>query len=218
MEQTAPVAPAPAAPARPGRRRMLFGILIVFMLVAAIGGGWYLYQSSKYVTTEKADIEAPLIKLGPQAGGILMNVSVKQGDVLRTGQTVARIGDEIIHAQVDGLAIIVENNVGEAYAPGQAVVTMIEPKELHVMARIQEDKGLKDVYVGQKAFFTVDAYGSEQFEGTVESISATKREGDVVFNISDKRQEQEFDVKIAYDHKMYRDFQNGMSARVWIVK
>jgi hypothetical protein len=89
---------------------------------------------------------------------------------------------------------------------------------MRVVARIQEDKGLRDIHAFQKVFFTVDAYGSERFEGFVEKVSETSREGDVVFNISDKREAKEFEVKIRYDLNRYPMFENGMSAKVWIVK
>jgi multidrug resistance efflux pump len=94
---------------------------------------------------------------------------------------------------------------------------MINPDELRVIGRIEEDKGLKDIFVGQRAFFTVDAFGGEEFSGEVESVSPTPHEGDVVFNISDKREEKEFDIKIRYDDS-HPEFLDGMSAKVWIYK
>jgi multidrug resistance efflux pump len=124
----------------------------------------------------------------------------------------------MIMTQVPGVAVIVQKDVGTIYPAGSPVVTMIQPKELRIIARIQEDKGLQYVHVGQDAQFTVDAFGGETFKGTVESVSETSREGDVVFNISDQRQEQEYNVKIQYDTEAYPELQNGMSAKVWIVK
>src|SRR6185369_571507 len=97
------------------------------------------------------------------------------------------------------------------------VVTMIEPKELRVVARVSEDKGLKDIYEGQKVLFTVDAFGARQYEGTVENVSDTSHEGDVVFDMSDKREEKEFEVKVRFDGNAYPELQHGMSAKVWIV-
>jgi multidrug resistance efflux pump len=199
------------------RRQITAGLLIATVL-AAIGGIWYVLEQQKYVFTEKAEVSAPLIQLGAPVPGILMRVSVEEGDTLQASQVVARVGDEVIRTQVAGIAVAVQKNIGAAFAAGQAVVTMIQPEELHVIARIGEDKGLKNVHVGQDVIFTVDAFGSKKFQGTVEAVSQTKRQGDVVFNISDKREEKEFDVKIGYDHELNPGLQNGMSARVWIVK
>lgn len=211
-------APAPASPAkRFNRETLLFGLALLTVMAAA-AGGWYLLEQSRYVYTDKAEVQAPLIQLAPSAPGQLKHVSISEGDSVEASQAVARVGDEILHTEVAGLVVTVQKDIGAVYTPAKPVVTMIDPHELRVVAQIEEDKGLRDIEEGQDAIFTVDAYGSRQFHGTVESVSATKRQGDVVFNISDKRESKQFDVKIAYDHTAYPELRNGMSARVWIVK
>lgn len=210
-----PDAPA-AAPKK--NSHMLLGIVAVITIAGLAAAALFIAHERRYVYTDKAEIEAPLISLGPKEPGILKHVYVDVGDVVRASQTVAWVGDESINAQVDGLIVEAQGDLGAHYQPGQGVVTMIQPKELRVVARIDEDKGLKDIFVGQNALFTLDAYGSREFTGTVESVSPTKRSGDVVFNISDKRETKQFDVKITYDEPDNAWFHNGMSARVWIVK
>ncbi|MDD4628360.1 MAG: HlyD family efflux transporter periplasmic adaptor subunit [Candidatus Peribacteraceae bacterium] len=202
----------------PERRRTIILWSSIIGIICIVGGLLYWNEERKYVYTDHAEISAPVIQLAPQAGGELKRVTVQQGETVDAFQAVARVGDEIIATHVAGVITDVQRDIGTTYRTGQKVVTMIEPQELHVVARIEEDKGLKDVRVGQEVLFTVDAFGSEEFNGIVKSISPTKREGDVVFNISDKREMQEFEVKISYDHGKYSRFQNGMSARVWIVK
>lgn len=210
--------PSAAEPAKPSRKRVIILSLIITSVVAVIGAGAYVIHEGRYVYTDKAEIEAPLIALGPQSSGVLKRVYVNIGDQVKASQTLAWVGDETINAQVDGLVVDVKGDLGAPYQPGEAVVTMIQPEELRVVARVDEDKGLKDIYPGQTALFTVDAFGSTQFTGTVESVSPTKRANDVVFNISDKREVKQFDVKISYDAEEGARFQNGMSARVWIIK
>ena len=209
--------PQPAKGSGSVRKNIVIG-LIVLALASGIGGTLYWLHEQKYVYTDKAQISAPLIPLGPQGAGILRNVMVHEGDSLNAGQVVASIGDETIQTRVPGIALTVNRDIGAAYKPGQPAVVMFEPKELRLVARIQEDKGLRDVYVGQQAVFTLDAFGSRQFPGTVETIRQSSRSGDVVFNISDQREEQEYEVKIAYDVTEHPEFLNGMSARVWLVK
>lgn len=220
-----PDIPPPAVSSPPGpspRRTLPRGPILLGLLflgcAAAVGGGTYWVSQQRYVFTDKADVEAPLIKLAPHAPGELKKVYVDQGDAIPAYRAVARVGDEMLLSQVAGTAVIVKKDIGTLYQPGQAVVTMIDPRELRVIARIDEDKGLANVRVGQQVSFTVDAFGSRAYEGEVEAVSQTNREGDVVFNISDKRQEKEFDVKIRYDLTAYPELQNGMSARVWIEK
>jgi len=74
------------------------------------------------------------------------------------------------------------------------------------------------VSVGQRATFTVDAFGGRVFNGIVDEVSPTSRAGDVVFSISDKRQEQEFNIKVRYDATAYPELKNGMSAKLTIYK
>jgi hypothetical protein len=95
---------------------------------------------------------------------------------------------------------------------------MFDPNELRVIGQIDEDKGLSDVKVGQDVEFTVDAYGSKKYTGIVDEISPVSREGDVVFNISDKREVKQFDVKVRFDISKYPELKNGMSAKMWIKK
>jgi multidrug resistance efflux pump len=200
-------------------RKILIKILAAFLVLSSIGGFWYWYQAQKYVYTDKASLSAPVINLAShRMSGILKNVMVRDGDIVMRHQPVARVGDEIVITETDGTILKANRDIGTAYQLGQTVVTMIDPREMRVVARVEEDKGLNDVYPGQQVRFTVDAYGSEKFEGIVESVSQTSREGDVVFNISDKREEKEFEVKIAYDLNQNPPFQNGMSAKVWIIK
>jgi multidrug resistance efflux pump len=209
-----------ASPASSGSsvQRYLFIALAVLGVLKVVGGGWYLAESGRYVYSDKAAVEAPVIQLAPSAPGTLMSVLVHDGDSVRASQSVARVGGEMLSARVAGRVLVAKRDIGAAYLPGQPVVTMIQPSQLRIVARIEENKGLKDVRPGQEAIFTVDAFGSQQFEGTVESVAATNVEGDVVFNISDKREAKEFEVKIAYDQDAAPRFENGMSARVWIVK
>ena len=202
----------------PARRKAYIAWSSVFGVVCVVAGLLYWNNQRKYVFSEHAEVAAPLIQLAPQVGGELKHVSVRQGESVSAFQTVARVGDEIIATHVAGIVTDVQRDIGAVYRSGQAVVTMIDPQELHVVAHIEEDKGINEVHEGQRVIFTVDAFGSEKFEGTVESLSRTKKAGDVVFNISDKREVQEFDVRIRYDYTQNQQFRNGMSARVWIVK
>jgi multidrug resistance efflux pump len=88
---------------------------------------------------------------------------------------------------------------------------MIDPHELRVVARIDEDKGLSDIHIGEHVVFTVDTFGGKEYEGVVDEISPTAHSGDIVFSISDKRATQQFDVKIRFNTDTYSELTNGMS-------
>ena len=190
----------------------------VFAIGAVIAGFALLQVNNSRVYIEKSEVVAPTIDLAAQNSGVLQQVFVQEGDSVVANESVARVGDELIKTQTAGIIIAVKKDIGKLFNKGESVVTMIQPSELRVVGRLAEDKGLSDVRVGQRAIFTVDAFGSKQYEGIVDEISPTSRAGDVVFSISDKRETKEFNVKVRYDTAAYPELKNGMSAQIWVYK
>jgi multidrug resistance efflux pump len=191
----------------------LTGIVIVGVIL----GGFLVWKSlSSHVSIEDSQITAPTIAIGPEAEGILAEVYVKAGDTVTADEPVARVGDEILSAKVAGLVIDVQNTPGQVFEPGQAVVSMIDPTQLRVDGTLEEDKGLSDIAVGQPVTFTVDAFGNQTFDGVIDSISPTAEDSGVVFDISDERAVQKFDIKARYDIAAHPEFKNGMSAKMTV--
>ncbi len=189
----------------------------VIVLVLIIAGGWLYWQSSQTrVGIDTSQIIAPTINLSPTTTGILQNIYVNEGDQVPANTVVALVGTELIKTTVAGVITSVQNNVGTVYSPGQTVVTMIDPTQLRVIGTIDENKGLDRIAVGQEASFTVDAFGSQKFQGVVDEISPMANQSSVVFNISDERVTQQFNVKVRYDVNQYPQLKNGMSAKLTI--
>ena len=161
---------------------------------------------------------APQIDLAPTVAGVLQDVYVHEGDEVTANAAVALVGKQLVKAKVSGLIITVHNDIGKIFNPGEAVVSMIQPDELRVVGQIDEDKGLSNIRVGERAVFTVDAFGSKEYQGVVDEVSPTSRSSDVVFNISDQRQINQFNVKVRFDIGAYPELKNGMSARIWVYK
>jgi multidrug resistance efflux pump len=192
--------------------------VFVLVLLAVVGGLLYWHDMSGKVYIEKAQISAPEIALSPSAPGVIDKFYVQEGDEVSQGQKLAMVGNEIITAKTSGIITWIQNTPGQTVSPQQPVVKMIDPREFRVVGRIEEDKGLADIKVGQKVAFTVDAFPGKQYEGSVDSIGASARESDIVFSISDKRQEREFDVSAVFDVRAYSELKNGMSAKMWVYK
>lgn len=190
----------------------------VFAIGAAIAAFAFMGVNNSRVYIEKSEVVAPAIDLAAQNSGVLQQLFVQEGDSVVANESVARVGDELIKSQAAGTIIAVKNDIGKLFNKSEPVVTMIQPSELRVVGRLAEDKGLSDVRVGQRAIFTVDAFGSKQYEGIVDEISPTSRSGDVVFSISDKREVKEFNIKVRYDIAAYPELKSGMSAKIWVYK
>ena len=200
------------------KRTSLLIILGAAAIVGLFAAVFFMRMLGSEVSVTKAQITAPTIDLAPQNAGTLQETYVQEGDVVAANAPVARVGNEILKATQGGLVIAVKHDIGKLFNRGEAVVTMIDPNALRVVARVEEDKGLKDLRIGQIATFTVDAFGAKKFVGTVDEISPTSRQSGIVFNISDKREIQEFEVKIRFDVEAYPELKNGMSAKVTIYK
>ena len=192
----------------------LGGSLLVVILMVAI---FYLVVTCKQIYTDKAEIAAPNVVISSQ-GGSLQKMLVKEGEIVEANTPIAQVADQILKTTERGIVIDAKNNVGKILNPGEPVVTLVNPLELKVVAHVDEDKGLSEIKTGQLVSFTVDAFGSKKYVGTVDEISSTSRQSGVVFNISDQREIKQFDVKIRFDVKKYPELKNGMSAKVTIFK
>jgi len=198
------------------QRVLMLAVALVVVVGGAIAGVAYVAVSNKVVSIDKADISAPTINLAPTISGVLQNMYVTEGETIPPNTVVAQVGDELLKSTAGGLVISAEQNIGENVAAGTPIVETIDPAQLRVVGQIDENKGLSSIAVGDTAKFTVDAFGSQSFTGVVSEVSPTSHASGVVFNISDQRQTQTFDVKVSYDVATYPQFKNGMSARIWI--
>jgi multidrug resistance efflux pump len=198
------------------RRTWIITGIIVAIIAAAVGGGIYFWVSSQRLYVDQATIQAPEIDLSPSSPGVLQDVYVNEGDEVPANFTVAQVGDELIQTQVAGIIISVPDQVGAQVNAGTPIVTMIDPTQLRVVGQVQENEGLNRIQVGDSVTFTVDAFGGQTFSGIVDEVSPTSQQSQVVFNISDQREEQDFDVKARFDTTEYPQLKNGMSARMWI--
>lgn len=187
-----------------------FGILAVGAVAA------YLLIAHNRVAIDTASIQAPLIGLTSSVPGRLTAVYVQPADHVAANQPVALVGTQVITSKVAGLIVAVDDAVGSQVNAGTNVVTMIDPAQLRVVGRIDENKGLAQVRVGDPVTFTVDAFGGRSFTGVVDEIAPTSNQSGIVFNISSQRETQQFDIKARFDTSAYPELKNGMSARLWV--
>jgi multidrug resistance efflux pump len=200
-------------------RSRRFQVLVVVIAVAAAAGGIiYLQNAQSMVYIEKSGISAPVISLAPASPGFLDRIYVSEGSRVLKGGIIAQVSGQPIRAPSDGIILSVQNTPGGMISSQNPVATMLDPRELRVVGHIDEDKGLSDIKVGQNVTFTVDAFGQKVYRGTVESVSPTSRQQDIVFSISDQRAVSQFDVKVKFDTDAYPELKNGMSARMWVQK
>jgi multidrug resistance efflux pump len=196
---------------------ILRNVGIVVIALALAGGFLYWQKSSTKVSIDNSTISAPQISLSPDTAGELKNVYVNEGDEVPANTVVAQVGNELLKTQVAGIITSVNSQIGTTFNPGTAVVTMVDPTQLRVVGQLDENKGLDRIQVGQAATFTIDAFGGKTYQGVVDEVSSTAQSGGVLFNISNERQTQIFDVKVRYDASEYPELKNGMSAKITVI-
>ena len=196
----------------------VIGALLVIIAAAAFFGLRYWQDAQSKIYIDAAEISAPVIMVSPETPGILKELYVKEGDHVAVGQKLFNVGDHITSARAPGIITAVQNTPGQWAGNQSAVVQMYDPGSLRVVGHIQEDQGLSEIKVGQQVMFMVDAFGSQQFAGTIESIGSMANQSSAVFSISDRRQEKQYDVKATFDVGASPQIVNGMSARMWIYK
>jgi len=185
------------------------------IMISLVASGVLFYKSiSSYISVEDSTISAPVISIAPETSGILDEVYVKEGDNVTVGQSLARVGSEILTSKINGVIIYTSNTPGQFFTYAQPVIKMIDPNELRVIGTIKEDAGLTKIAVGNTVTFTVDSFPSKEYTGIVQEIGQTSKDSSVVFSISDKRAVKEFTIKIKYDVSQYKEFKNGMSAKI----
>ncbi len=189
-------------------------IVIVVLLVVFI----YWRILNNQIKIDNSSIDAPIINLSSSTSGVLQEVYVNVGQEILPNTQVARVGNETIFSKVGGIIVSVNSQEGQFFSPGTPVVSMINTDAERIVGKIDENKGLSDIKVGQTATFNIDAFGSKTFQGVVDEVSPISNQSGIVFNISDKREVKQFDVKIRFDVKAHPLFKEGMSAKITIYK
>jgi multidrug resistance efflux pump len=197
---------------------MILDIIILVVFIGIVGGVIYWNNLNSRVYIEQGTIDTPIISLTSPSPGILEKVNVNVGDYVSKSTVVAVVNGKEIHPATTGIVTAVQNTPGSVVSSQTSIVSMIDPKEMRLLGIIEEDKGLKDIKVGQRVIFTMDAFPGKKYEGFVDSIAPTSRQSDIVFSISNARQEQNFNIKIKFDRDLYPEIKNGMSAKIWVYK
>jgi len=200
------------------RKRLIIVGSVAFIIIAAGVTGAYFILISNRVAIDSASITAPLINLAPASPGLLDAVYIQEGDFVKPNTPLFLVGSEVVTSKVAGLIVKVNDTVGAHINAGTPVVSMIDLSQLRVVGKIDENKGLSQIAVGDPVIFTVDAFGSKTFKGIVDEVAPSSNQSDIVFSVSDKRQEQTFAVNARFDTSAYPELKNGMSARMWVYK
>lgn len=162
------------------KKKVIMSSILIIMIVTMIGiVGYYWYNSTHFVSTEDAKLNADLLKVTPQVSGKLLEFSVEEGDKVNKGQIIGRqdmvgqasdtLENAIIRSPIDGIIIKKQASEGEMCTAGQTLAYVINQDDIYVTANIEETK-LTKLRSGEKVDITIDKYKSKKFTGKIASI------------------------------------------------
>ena len=81
------------------KRNLTIGLLVVFVVIGIVAGGGYWYYTTRYVGTDDARVSGTIVTVSSKVTGKVAQLMVAEGDMVKAGQTVARIDPQDILAQ-----------------------------------------------------------------------------------------------------------------------
>jgi multidrug resistance efflux pump len=161
-------------------RRMILVPLLMFLALIAIGGGiaYVIYENYMYYGTDDAQITSAIVNVSAPAAGLLTTLSVKQGDSVTSGQTVATVttagangtaNTVDVTSPMNGTILLTSAVPGQAVAPGLPILEVTDLGAETVTAYVDEG-AIRNVSVGQDVDIHIDAYSDTSFTGKVQRI------------------------------------------------
>src|SRR5712692_723593 len=137
-------------------RRMILVPILIFLALAAIGGGitYWVYDSYTFYHTDDAQISAKIVNVSVPMAGTLSTLSVKQGDTVTQGQTLATLTGAPgvsatgtptsptsidITSPISGTILQVPAVQGQIVSPGLQIVTETDLNTINVTAYVDEN-------------------------------------------------------------------------------
>ena len=164
---------------RSAGRGILIQVVVFVVLLGAVALGLtFWYQGQNFVSTNDAQVSAPIAPVGSLATGTLASWTVKVGQAVQDGQVLGTIqasGAKPGAAALDVLApfsgtvLDVSAVSGQTVAPGMVLAYLGELDKTTVTAYVKETQ-IRNVAPGQRVDVTVDALPGTTFTGQVERI------------------------------------------------
>jgi multidrug resistance efflux pump len=163
----------------------------VVVLVAALFGYRFYYNSQHFVSTDNALISGDVVQIAPTNPGRVISLRVEVGDVVKKDQSLGSIevsmpstlglaqgssgpvqGTKIateLTAPASGVVVAKPAAVGDIVAAGQPVISIVDLGKLWVTANVDESQ-IGRVDVGQPVDVHVDTLG-KTLKGSVMAIT-----------------------------------------------
>jgi HlyD family secretion protein len=158
--------------------KRILPVIAIIILAAIIYGAYYIFQSSLQSKglVVSGTIEANEIHLGVVTSGIVEDVLVEEGDIVREDQLLAVVKGVSgsfsgrIRAPIDGVVLLRAAEPGEITSAGGSLLVVANLDKMTLTIYVPEDEYGK-IYLGQEYPITVDSFPNRVFMGKVTHIS-----------------------------------------------
>ncbi len=177
------------APVRARRRRgpaprLLLLVAALALIAGAAAVAYSAYrEAAQYVSTDNAQLSGQPVQVGSMNAGRVESIHVTIGAIVHREDVVASVALPTqtgtaqngqpklgflgnadsrvdVTAPIDGVVIAIPVGVGASVAAGQAIISIVDPRELWVSANIDETS-VERVKVGQHVQVHVDALNTD---------------------------------------------------------
>jgi multidrug resistance efflux pump len=174
--------PGPAPHRRPLTRFTKIGLSVVLLLSLAEAAGltsYYLLVSSRYVSTDNAQVDGTVMNITAPASGVLTRWEVSQGSTVQPKEVLGRIrlggtaGPQVqIKSPGRGQVARTTTTEGRWVTQGTPLASAYDPGDIYVTARIPEQE-IRDVRLGAAVDISVDAFPEAALTGVVTEIQTS---------------------------------------------
>lgn len=161
-------------------RRMILVPVLIFVAMLAIGAGvgYWIYDNYTFYRTDDVQVTGPIVSVSAPSGGQLVTLSVKQGDTVTAGQTVATLSTPTatgatnsvnVTSPINGIILQTPVVQGQTVLPGLAIAQVTDLRSINITAYIDEG-AINNIKIGQDVDIHVDAYSDTSYTGKVQQI------------------------------------------------
>ncbi|HVB73037.1 MAG TPA: efflux RND transporter periplasmic adaptor subunit [Ktedonobacteraceae bacterium] len=169
-------------------RRMILVPLLIFLALAAIGGGiaYWVYNNYTFYQTDDAQVTGPIVNINAPVAGTLTSLTIQPGAAVTAGEQIGTItlasSQTATNANatpttinltspMNGTVLQVPAVANQIVAPGLQIASLTDLGSITITAYIDES-AINNVNVGQAVDISIDAYSGTSFTGHVKLIVA----------------------------------------------
>ena len=148
-------------------------VIAIIIIIAGLFTGFYWFLvSSQYLKTDNAKVAADVYPITSKVEGKVLKFNAYVGKYVESGEILGRVdGGPYIKSPSNGKFIEVDAERGDYVLTTDVMGYVANTYDMYIGANIEETDITK-IKEGQSVKVTLDAYGSQKFEGVVKQVNS----------------------------------------------